>query len=86
MTMLRGAEKDRFLSPGSLVRLSIRVNECDMLEPEYGIVLGCWKNSSRGVFDCLVAFLGDAFPMEGRIEPYLSTFAAASLAVIETEG
>ena len=38
------------------------------------------------MFDCLVAFLGETFPVEGPIEePYLTTFAASSLAEIESQ-
>ena len=86
MTVFTGDEEDRFLRPGTLVRLAIKVNDSDMLEPDYGVVIHCWKNGSRDEFDCLVAFLGGTFPVEGPIEePYLTTFAASSLAEIESE-
>jgi hypothetical protein len=86
MTTLRGAEKDRFLRPGTLVRLSIKVNDRDMLEPDCGVVIRCWKSSDCGLFDCLVAFVGRDFSLEDPIEdPYFSIFAASSLAEIDPE-
>ena len=86
MTELCGAEEDRFLRPGTLVRLSIKVNNFDMLEPESGVVLRCWRNAGRGTFECLVAFVGEDFGDEAQLEePYLSVFAATSLAEVDPD-
>jgi len=82
MTALHGVEEDRFLRPGSLVSLSIKVGEYDMLEPDYGVVVHCWKNFERDTFHCLVAFLGDSFPVDGPVDPYFSTFASTALSEI----
>lgn len=82
-TSLRGAEDDRYLRPGTLVRLAITVNERHLIEPEVGVVLHCWRNPGRGKFDCMVAFVGEEFRAEGPIEePYITSFAASSLAEI----
>jgi len=86
MTVLCGAEKDRFLRPGTLVRLSIQVNHSAMLEPDYGVVVHCWKERDEGAFDCLVAFLGEPFPANGPVEdPYVCKYSASSLAEIPDE-
>ena len=84
MTLLRGAEEDRYLCPGTLVRLSITVNDRDKLEPEYGVVIHCWTDTGGGKFDCLVAFWGETFPQDRPAEnPYLCTYAATSLARVD---
>ena len=86
MDVLRGAEKDRFLCPGTLVRLSINVNDCDKLEPEYGTVIHCWTDSNCGKFDCLIAFWGEVFPQGRPMEnPYICIYAATSLAEVDNE-
>jgi hypothetical protein len=87
MTELCGAEEDRFLRPGTLVRLSIKVNNYDMLEPEYGVVLRCWRNPDHRAYECLVAFVGADFREESQVEdPYFLIYAATSLAEIDPEG
>jgi len=86
MTVLRGVEEDRFLRPGTLVRLSIMVNDQALIEPDYGVVVHCWRNFSHSAYDCLVAFLGEPFSVEGPLqEPYVSTFSAHSLADIPSD-
>ena len=80
-TVLTGTEKDRFLASGTFVRLSIKVNEQDMLEPEFGVVLRCSKNLGTGRHECLVAFFGDDLAKRHTgEEPYLATFCSTSLA------
>lgn len=80
MTALRGTEEDRFIPPGTFVRLSVQVNERDTLEPDFGFVIRCWKDASRGRFACLVAFLGADCPSSDSKDPYYSTVAATTLA------
>lgn len=80
MTVLRGAERNRYLDPGTPVRLSILVNERDLLEPDFGVVVHCWQNNSEGVFVCYVAFFGEHFPTgEPSEEPYVLKHATSSL-------
>jgi len=84
MTLLHGAEEDRFLAPGTKVRLSILVDRSDYLEPDFGVVVHCWRAKLRDKFDCYVAFFGERFPNgEPPEELYLLRHAASSLAVAE---
>jgi len=86
MTLLCGVEENRFLRPGTLVRLAVKVNNCDMLEPDCGVVIRCWRDSNSEVFECLVAFVGEDFRVRPlTADPYLSIFAATSLAEVDPE-
>lgn len=66
----------RYLKPGTLVR---RINH-----PgdgwEDGVIVHCWLDDQLGVFDCYVAFFGDAIP-DGKPpeKPYVLRYAATSL-------
>jgi hypothetical protein len=83
---LRGTEEDRFIPPGTFVRLSVQVNGSDMLEPDYGYVVRCGKDAAQGKFMCLVAFRGSASPAQVEDdEPYICEFASAFLAASQDE-
>ena len=74
---------DRYISPGTKVRLDSFVNSLDEVESEYGIVVHCWMNQTIGFYDCYVAFFGDEIPAaEPAEQPYLLRYAAAVLATI----
>lgn len=71
---------DRFLAPGTRVRLNGAGSE----RPEYGVVVHCWLDDEIGMHDCYVAFFGDEVP-KGRPDetPYILRYAARSLAAIQ---
>lgn len=86
MSILRGAENDRFLTPGTPVRLAILVNEADEVTPELGRVVHCWREPGGGRHLCLVAFFGCELPEgEPEEEPRIIRHFSASLAVLEGE-
>jgi hypothetical protein len=78
--------EDRYLKPGTPVRLSYFAGE-DLdaeLTHEDGVVAHCWWDDEIGAYDCYVAFFGDAIP-SGKPEdkPYILRYAATSLTVLE---
>lgn len=75
--------EDRHLSPGTRVRRDSLVNDDDEPTPEFGIVVHCWMDDEIGMFDCYVAFFGDALP-DGKPsgKPYVLRYAATSLTVL----
>lgn len=74
---------DRYLAPGTRVRLDSYLNGGDVLTPEFGVVIHCWFSDEIAVFDCYVAFFGDAFPDGSPTEkPYVLRYAARSLTVL----
>jgi hypothetical protein len=74
---------DRFISPGTKVRLDSIVNDNDAPTFEFGIVVHCWEDEGIGAFDCYVAFFGDALPSGKPSEkPYVLRYAATSLTTI----
>ncbi len=71
--------KDRYLSPGTKVRL-----ESEEGKPEEGVVVHCWGNDEIDAYDCYVAFFGKTLPIREPTEkPYILRYAASSLKVIE---
>jgi hypothetical protein len=72
--------QDRYLSPGTRVRLDALVNDNDFETSEYGIVVHCWQDEELGFHSCYVAFFGNAMP-EGKPsqKPYILRYAAISL-------
>jgi len=76
-------EEDRFIPPGSRVRLDSLVDENDQPISEYGVVVHCWFEKEMRMFDCCVAFFGEKFP-EGKPtgEIYLLQYASAALTVL----
>ncbi|MFW2342063.1 hypothetical protein [Brevundimonas sp.] len=78
--------EDRYLKPGTPVRLSYYAGE-DLdaeLTHEDGVVAHCWWDDELGGHDCYVAFFGDAIP-SGKPEdtPYILRYAATSLTVLD---
>ncbi|WP_255586815.1 hypothetical protein [Hephaestia mangrovi] len=76
-------KEDRYLSPGTRVRLDSLVDDDGQPTPEFGIVVHCWLDDGIGMFDCYVAFFGNALP-EGKPseKPYVLRYAATSLMVL----
>jgi hypothetical protein len=76
---------DRFLPPGTKVRLdSLQDGETPV--SEYGVVVHCWPNEGMaGLHDCIVAFFGSAPPLSGELSewPYVLRYAAVSLSVLD---
>ena len=86
MSTLRSEEQDRYLEPGTPVRLAIIVNEDDRVTPELGVVVHCWCDGQSGLFRCYVAFVGAHWPdTEPSEEPYIAKHLASSLKTIECE-
>ena len=76
--------EDRYLRPGTKVRLDSLVNDNDEATPEFGVVVHCWEEPEIGFHDCYVAFFGDAFPAGKPAEmPYVLRYAAISLITVE---
>lgn len=67
---------DEFLEPGARVRLLSGIDG----SWEDGVVVHCWLDDEIGVYDCYIAFFGDAIP-EGKPaeKPYVLRYAATSL-------
>ena len=69
-----------YFKPGTLVR---RINHPgDSWED--GVVVHCWLDDQLGLFDCYVAFFGNAIP-DGKPpeKPYVLRYASTSLTEIE---
>jgi hypothetical protein len=84
VTVLADAGKaDRYLEPGTRVRLDSLVNDDDQTTPEFGVVVHCWLDAGIGMFDCYVAFFGDELPVGEPAEaPYVLRYGATSLTVL----
>lgn len=71
---------DRYLEPGTAVRLINHVDE----SWEDGIVVHCWLSEEIGAHDCYIAFFGDAIPEgEPTEKPYVLRYASTSLISLE---
>ena len=78
-----GSGKDRHLAPGTRVRRDAYWNDDEHLTSEFGIVVHCWIDDEIGMFDCYIAFFGDALPTDKpAVKPYILRYAAVSLAKI----
>lgn len=76
-----GAGEDRYLAPGTRVRRDAYFNDDEHLTSEFGVVVHCWLDDEIGMFDCYVAFFGDALPSGKPCEkPYVLRYAAVGLA------
>jgi hypothetical protein len=79
--------EDRYIAPGTRVRYNALWIEGGVKTPksECGVVVHCWESEHlTGMYDCLVAFFGDNFPLGEPAEaPYVLRYAAVSLEVIE---
>ena len=74
---------DRYLPAGTKVRLDSCTNEKREVEPEYGVVVHCWKDAEIYGYDCYVAFFGGEMPTGKPDErPYVLRYAATSLTTI----
>jgi uncharacterized small protein (DUF1192 family) len=83
MCVLRGAEQNCYLKPGTPVRLAVLTSEDALLEPEVGVVVHCWHQADLERYFCIVAFFGRDFPEGAPIkEPHLVTHSSTSLAVL----
>ena len=74
---------NRYLEPGTRVRLDSLVNDNDEVTSEFGVVVHCWEDPEHAFYDCYVAFFGDSIP-DGKPEdkPYVLRYSAAVLATI----
>ncbi len=73
---------DRFIPPGTRVAYHAiwHENRVETPKSEYGVVVHCWLNDEIGMYDCIIAFFGDAFPDGYPTEkPYILRYAAVSL-------
>jgi hypothetical protein len=73
---------DRFIAPGTRVGLHGTWVQDGVETPksEYGVVVHCWLNDEIRMYDCLVLFFGEDFPVGEPIEePYLLRYGATSL-------
>lgn len=71
--------EDRYLAPGSKVRL---INHGDGSH-EDGIIVHCWWAKELGAHDCYVAFFGQSLPQWPAGRPtYVLRYAAISLSDI----
>lgn len=78
--MNRAPASDRFLPPGTRVRLDWHGEE----RFELGIVVHCWLDGEIAAYDCYVAFFGDEFPSGRPSEkPYILRYAAVSLVEVD---
>jgi hypothetical protein len=80
-----GIEKDRYLPPGTRVRHDVYWNDDEHLSSEFGVVVHCWFDDEMGLFDCYIAFFGDALPSDKPAEkPYILRYATVGLAEVTT--
>lgn len=79
-----GAERgDRYLAPGTRVRLGDGVINDELIPAEFGVVVLCWQDEEFGFFDCYVAFFGDAIPAgKPKDVPYMLRYASTSLTAL----
>ena len=76
-------KEDRFLAPGTRVRLDSFVNDNDYATSEFGVIVHCWLSDELNMFDCYVAFFGDEFPTgQPADKPYILKYAATVLVAI----
>lgn len=74
---------DKYLAPGTRVRLDNHVNGDDAITSEFGVVVHCWLCEELQMFDCYIAFFGDDFPDGAPTEkPYVLRYMARSLTVL----
>ncbi|MCJ2185937.1 hypothetical protein [Novosphingobium beihaiensis] len=74
---------DRYLKPGTRVRLDSFVNDDDHTTSEFGVVVHCWLDDEIGMFDCYVAFFGDELCAgKPAAVPYVLRYGAISLTVL----
>jgi hypothetical protein len=77
---LLGTQEDRFLNPGTRVRLAIKLSEDGMVTPQSGVVIHCWHDDDANCFQSMVAFFGDELPRgKPSNEPYIVQHKATSL-------
>ena len=75
--------EDRYLHPGTRVRLDSFVNGNAQATSEYGVVVHCWEDQEHGFHNCYVAFFGNAMPSGQPTEkPYILRYAAISLTTL----
>ena len=80
MYSLVGTQDDRYIAPGTGVRLAIRVDGNGMVTPQSGIVVHCWRDEDSSCFQAYVAFFGDDLPRgKPSSEPYVVRHKAISL-------
>jgi hypothetical protein len=77
---LLGTQKNRFIKPGTRVRLAIKLSDDGMVTPQSGIVIHCWQDKDADHFQCFVAFFGNTLPRgKPSNEPYIVRHKAISL-------
>lgn len=78
-----GLGEDRYLAPGTKVRRDAYWNDDEHLTSEFGIVVHCWLDNEMSMFDCYIAFFGDALPTDKPAEkPYVLRYATVGLVEI----
>lgn len=85
MTKDGGVGEDRYLAPGTRIRLDAFVDDDDHTTSEFGVVVHCWLDEEIGMYDCYIAFFGKCFP-SGKPEerPYVLRYASVGLAELIT--
>ncbi|MEM8772804.1 MAG: hypothetical protein AAGD92_14250 [Pseudomonadota bacterium] len=73
-----------YIEPGTRVVLQNQDTDTGKKVSEFGVVVHCWLNRDVGIYDCYVAFFGNAFPeAEPTIKPYVLRYASKSLNIVE---
>ncbi|MGR3637388.1 MAG: hypothetical protein ACU0BK_15890 [Shimia sp.] len=76
-------EFDVYLPPGTLVRHDGLV--WDGGQPEFGVVVRCWRDHEMNVWDCYIAFWGNEAPDPTDTnpeKPYILRYASMSVTVV----
>ncbi|WP_226636012.1 hypothetical protein [Brevundimonas poindexterae] len=84
--MSERAPGDRYLKPGTRVRLTYEADAGSEGEPAYddGVVVHCWWDHEIEGYDCYVALFGDAIPPgQPKDAPWVQQYAVSSLTVLE---
>ncbi len=81
---MEGLEKaDVYLPPGTIVRHDGLV--WDGGQPEFGVVVRCWRNRELDAWDCYIAFWGNEVPVPTDTDPeqpYILRYASMSVTVV----
>jgi len=86
MYELLGTQGDRFIEPGTRVRLAIAIMDDGMVTPQPGIVIHCWRDEETSAFESYVAFFGDELPQGKPLdEPYIVQHKTTALETIVDE-
>lgn len=77
-------KSDRYIAPGTKVRLDSLLDENDSPQSEFGVLIHCWRDEVFSFYDCYVAFFGNEFPTAVPTEkPYVLRYASTSLTELD---